>query len=504
MKHKKNKKKNERAKTKLKRSAAASAVSTKASAKDAAGKEKRSLWAVLTAKFRPLKKTPAEKEGPSQKQAAEELPAKKQAAKELPEVKDVPAAEEIALPAEETTVKDALSVEPTIASAEDSVPAEAAVAPAKETGENSLSAEADDSPAEDPSAEEADAEADEETDEDDEEVDSRTLSVKPVAIADSLRSDCSVNGMMLDVLITLLPLLAWSVYLFGLRPLVLALCSVYVCYMAELVSIFCFRRNPRMDLAPAVTGVLLALGMPPSAPLWLPALGAVIAVIPVRQLFGGTGKNRLNPAATALAILYIIFPKVMTALPDIGVKLPAIAPSVGKFEAVGTTALDTLLSGELPAQSLGSMFVGLRTGLIGEMSALLLIAGGIYLMLRRIVRPGLPVAFLLTVGALTYLFPTLAAASDAVALRYAAYHLLSGNLLLGVLFMATDPVTSPRGGLASLAAGVIGGAVTVIVRYFVSPHIGVICAVLVINLLARPLDYLCRPAPFGGRIKKTS
>lgn len=490
MKHKKNKKKNERAKAKLKRSAAASAVSAKASAKDAAGKEKRSLWAVLTAKFRPLKKTPAEKEGPSQKQAAEELPAKKQAAKELPEVKDVPAVEEIALPAEETTVKDALSVEPTIAPAEDSVPAEAAVAPAKETGENSLSAEADDSPAEDPSAEEADA--------------SRTLSVKPVAIADSLRSDCSVNGMMLDVLITLLPLLAWSVYLFGLRPLVLALCSVYVCYMAELVSIFCFRRNPRTDLAPAVTGVLLALGMPPSAPLWLPALGAAIAVIPVRQLFGGTGKNRLNPAATALAILYIIFPKVMTALPDIGVKLPAIAPSVGKFEAVGATALDTLLSGELPAQSLGSMFVGLRTGLIGEMSALLLIAGGIYLMLRRIVRPGLPVAFLLTVGALTYLFPTLAAASDAVALRYAAYHLLSGNLLLGVLFMATDPVTSPRGGLASLAAGVIGGAVTVIVRYFVSPHIGVICAVLVINLLARPLDYLCRPAPFGGRIKKTS
>ena len=490
MKHKKNKKKNERAKTKLKRSAAASAVSTKASAKDAAGKEKRSLWAVLTAKFTPFKKTPAEKEGPAQKQAAEKLPA----------VKDVPAAEEIALPAEETTVKDALSVEPTIASAEDSVPAEAAVAPAKETGEDSLSAEADNAPAEDPSAEEADAEADE----DDEEVDSRTLSVKPVAIADSLRSDCSVNGMMLDVLITLLPLLAWSVYLFGLRPLVLALCSVYVCYMAELVSIFCFRRNPTTDLAPAVTDVLLALGMPPSAPLWLPALGAAIAVIPVRQLFGGTGKNRLNPAATALAILYIIFPKVMTALPDIGVKLPAIAPSVGKFEAVGTTALDTLLSGELPAQSLGSMFVGLRTGLIGEMSALLLIAGGIYLMLRRIVRPGLPVAFLLTVGALTYLFPTLAAASDAVALRYAAYHLLSGNLLLGVLFMATDPVTSPRGGLASLAAGVIGGAVTVIVRYFVSPHIGVICAVLVINLLARPLDYLCRPAPFGGRIKKTS
>jgi len=332
----------------------------------------------------------------------------------------------------------------------------------------------------------------------------RTLSVRPVTMADSLRSDDTVNSMMIDVLVALLPILVWAVYLYGLRPLVLTGLSVAACYLTELLGRLIFRRKVPMDLTPAVTGVMIALGMPATAPLWLPLLGAAIAILPIRQFFGGTGRNRLNPAATALAILYIFFPQIMTAFCPTGVRLPALTVTVSGYETVGTTALDTLLSGALPDQSLGSMLVGLRTGLIGEMSALLLIAGGIYLVVRKVIRPGLPVAFILTVAALTYLFPTLEAASDVMALRYAVYHLLCGNLLLGAIFMATDPVTSPRSGRASVIAGVIGGAVTVAIRYYVSPHIGVICAILVVNLLSRILDYLTRPSLFGGRRKKKS
>ena len=332
----------------------------------------------------------------------------------------------------------------------------------------------------------------------------RTLSVRPVTMAESLRSDDTVNSMMTDVLVALLPILVWAVYLYGLRPLVLTGLSVAACYLTELLGRLIFRRKVPMDLTPAVTGVMIALGMPATAPLWLPLLGAAIAILPIRQFFGGTGRNRLNPAATALAILYIFFPQIMTAFCPTGVRLPALAVTVSGYETVGTTALDTLLSGALPDQSLGSMLVGLRTGLIGEMSALLLIAGGIYLVVRKVIRPGLPVAFVLTVAALTYLFPTLEAASDVMALRYAVYHLLCGNLLLGAIFMATDPVTSPRSGRASVIAGVIGGAVTVAIRYYVSPHIGVICAILVVNLLSRILDYLTRPSLFGGRRKKKS
>ncbi len=332
----------------------------------------------------------------------------------------------------------------------------------------------------------------------------RTLSIRPVTMADSLRSDDTVNSMMTDVLVALLPVLVWAVYLYGLRPLVLTGLSVAVCYVAELLGRLIFRRKVPMDLTPAVTGVMIALGMPATAPLWLPLLGAAIAILPIRQFFGGTGRNRLNPAATALAILYIFFPAIMTAFCPTGVRLPAFAMTVGGYEPLGTTALDTLLSGSLPEQSLGSMLVGLRTGLMGEMSALLLIAGGIYLVVRKVIRPGLPAAFILTVAALTYLFPTLEAASDVMALRYAAYHLLCGNLLLGAIFMATDPVTSPRSGRASVIAGIIGGTVTVAIRYYVSPHIGVVCAILVINLLSRVLDYLTRPSLFGGRRKKKS
>ncbi len=336
---------------------------------------------------------------------------------------------------------------------------------------------------------------------DDDDSGTLSLSVRPITMAGDLRCEDTVNSMMTDVLIALLPVLAWAVYLFGLRPLTLTALSVIACYLWEGLGRLLFRRGVPWDLTPAVTGVILALGFPATAPLWFPLLGAAIAIFPIRQCFGGTGRNRLNPAATALAILYILFPKLMTSFSTVGVRLPALAVTVEGFEPAGVSTLDALSAGTLPSLSLGRMLVGLRPGLMGEIPALLLIGGGIYLMVRRIVRPGLPLAFIATVAALTYFFPMLPAASDVVALRYAFYHLLSGNLLLGVLFMATDPVTSPRGGRASIIAGILGGVVTVVIRYFVSPLIGVIVAVLIINLLSRPLDYLTRPSLFGGRPK---
>lgn len=404
---------------------------------------------------------------------------------------DAPPASEAPVPSDEMTAENRATVE-NQRSSENEVPSpeheEAAPAPNTPSEEESASENANDTPEDDALLEEQ----------------PRPLSVKPIAMADSLRTEVSVNSMMLDVLVALVPILAWAVYLFGLRPLTLTGLSVATCYLTELLCHLLFRRKEPIDLAPAVTGVILALGMPATVPLWLPPLGAGIAILFIRQLFGGTGRNRLNPAATALAILYILFPQLMTAFCPVGVRLPALSLTAGPYEAIGPSALETLLSQTLPSQSLGSMFVGLRPGLIGETSALLLLAGGLYLVIRKILRPGLPLAFAATVALLTYSFPTLRAVTDVTALRYAGYHLLCGELLLGAIFMASDPVTSPRSGRAALVAGVIGGAVTVAVRYFVSPYIGVICAVLVINLLSRPLDYLLRPSLFGGRPKKKS
>ncbi len=318
----------------------------------------------------------------------------------------------------------------------------------------------------------------------------------------SLRTSDTVNSLFLDVIIALLPLFAWAVYLYGFRPLVLAGIAVAVCLILETPCRLIFRRGAPFDLSPVVTGLLLTLCLPPTVPLWIPALGAAVAAL-LRQLFGGIGRNLVNPAATAVAVLYILFPGLMTAFCETGVRLAPFAVTVGSYPTVGTTALASLLSGTLPSQSIGSMLVGLRPGLIGEPMALLLIAGGLYLAFRRVIRLGPPAVFLIVSAALFYFFPTLSAASDLVALRYAVYQLLCGNLLLGVFFMATDPVTTPRNPRAALIAAAAGGAVTVAVRYFVAPEISVICAILVINLLSKPLDLLFTPTPFGGKRKKT-
>ncbi len=405
---------------------------------------------------------------------------------------------------EPTAEGEALPVtEPEIASAV----SEDAVATEEPEGEADAPQEASDNESEAPAEVEDEPETPamaSETDEEafPEEEPHRILTVAPIRLPESLRAERTVNSMMTDVLVALLPLLIWAVYLFGLRPLTVAAVAVLSAYVVELLSRLIFRRWMPMDLSPAVTGLILALGMPPTVPLWLPALGSFIAVFFIRQLFGGTGRNRLNPAATALAILSIVFPAMMTTFCPTGVRLSPFSLTVSSFEPVEGTVLETLLSGTMPSESLGQLFFGLNTGLIGEMSAFLLLAGGIYLTARRVIRPGLPVAFLVTVAGLTYFFPTLAAASDAVAIRYALYHLLSGNLLLCAFFMITDPVTSPRSDRASILAGVIGGAVTVAIRYYVHPHIGVICAVLIVNLLSRPLDILLRPSVFGGRPKE--
>lgn len=139
--------------------------------------------------------------------------------------------------------------------------------------------------------------------------------------------------------------------------------------------------------------------------------------------------------------------------------------------------------------------------MIGEMSALLILAGGVYLCLRKIINPRLPAAFVLTVAVLSYIFPRLAIASDTIALQYAAYHILSGNLLFCAFFLSFFPGSAPVSPRAQLAAGIIGGAATFLIRYYVGAGADALIAVLIINLISRPLDLLLKPSVFGGRPK---
>jgi len=311
-----------------------------------------------------------------------------------------------------------------------------------------------------------------------------------------------LHTRQIDLLVAALPLLAWACYLYGLRPLTLTASAVIAAVLAETLGRLLFRRTTPIDLSPLVIAVLLVLAMPPTVPLWLPAVGAAVAVLFFHQLFGGTGCQRLVPAVATLALLWLVFPSYMAIGAADGQVLEPFSMTVEGYAAMEEFPLSVMKNGYLPNISLGTLFVGLRPGLMmGESSALLLIAAGLYLFFRKVVAPTLPLTFLITVAALTYAFPTLAAVTDIMALRYMGYHLLGGELLFGALFLAADPVCYPQTTRGQMAAGVIGGAVTVLMRSVFHPALGVPAAIIVINLLARPLDYLLAPVPFGGKRK---
>lgn len=190
----------------------------------------------------------------------------------------------------------------------------------------------------------------------------------------------------------------------------------------------------------------------------------------------------------------------MTAVPAPNQLLDPFSFSVSGYKAVGTDALNVVLKGYLPENSLWELLLGLRGGMIGEMSALLLIGGAIYLCIRRIYKPLLPITYILSVAGISYFFPTLAAASDTLALKGSLYNILGMNTMLCAVYMASDTVSTPRSPIGTVIAGIVGGAVTVSVRYHFSIEISALCGIIVINLLSLFLDRFLKRSPFGGWI----
>ena len=314
-----------------------------------------------------------------------------------------------------------------------------------------------------------------------------------------LTSPESFRGPMADVIVALLPVLAMSCYFFGLRALTMTLVSVCVCVLVEFLYGFLFRRPFSIhDLSAVVTGMLLAFCLPVNAPYWTVIVGALFAIVVVKQLFGGLGRNFMNPALAGRAFL-CTFPVIMTtwAAPMQQVGLGSAADAV-----TSATVLSYLHKGTIPVNlaTVKQLFLGQCAGSMGEISALMILLGGIYLVLRKVISPRIPLCYLGTVAALTYLFPM----GDNPSLTWMLYELLSGGLMLGAVFMATDYVTSPvtRRGQVVYAIGC--GILTVIIRYYGSYPEGVCYAILVMNTSASLLDHICRPRPFGtpGRSRR--
>jgi electron transport complex, RnfABCDGE type, D subunit len=304
-----------------------------------------------------------------------------------------------------------------------------------------------------------------------------------VSSSPHIRTPRDTRVIMLDVIIGLIPALIAGILFFGLNSLLVTVISVLACVFFEWGYRKLLKKSSTIhDLSAVVTGMLMAFCMPPTAPWWLPIIGALFAIVVVKQLFGGIGKNFLNPALAGRAFLFS-YPVLMTTW----------KASVFQGDAwTGATPLASLHVGKLASDSLSAMFLGNIGGCIGEVSALALLLGGLWLVLRKVITLRIPVSYIGTVAVITFIFSR---GNDHV--LWMLQNLLSGGLMLGAIFMATDYCTSPVTPKGQVIFGIGCGLLTVLIRYFGSYPEGVSYAILIMNLTAWMIDKSTAPRRFG-------
>lgn len=309
-----------------------------------------------------------------------------------------------------------------------------------------------------------------------------------VSSSPHIRSGITTQRIMFDVIIALTPAAIASVYIFGWKALLLIAVSVASCVLSEYVSRKVMKReNTIGDLSAVVTGMLLAFNVPVGINPVALAFGGVVAIVVVKQMFGGIGQNFVNPALTARIILMSSFPSQMSSW---------AAPFyyINRTDAVTTASPLGILkegaSGTMP--TLLSMFVGNRAGCLGETCAVALILGGLYLMARKVITPVIPVCYIGSVAVISL-----------IAGRNVLFDLLAGGLLLGAIFMATDYATSPINLKGQVVFAVSAGIITMLIRIFGSLPEGVSFSIILMNLLVPHIERLTRPKAFGKeRVKE--
>ena len=317
-----------------------------------------------------------------------------------------------------------------------------------------------------------------------------------VSTSPHIKSPETTRSIMIDVLIALLPSCIWGVVAFGPRSVSLLLISVICAVGFEALYQLILKKPITVtDCSAAVTGLLLGMNLPATAPLWIPIVGSFFAIVIVKQLYGGIGKNFMNPALAARAFLMLAWPSAMTASPLPFTTSPALALSVDSVDIVASaTPMQLLKAGTIPDTGLFNMLLGAKPGTIGEVSTLLLIGGGLYLLARRVITWHIPVSFVATVALLSYMFPKNAAER----VEFVACEVICGGLMLAAIFMATDYATTPVTENGRLLFGVGCGLITVFIRFFGGYNEGVTFAILIMNTLVWYIDNLTKPKRFGG------
>jgi electron transport complex protein RnfD len=328
----------------------------------------------------------------------------------------------------------------------------------------------------------------------------------PLTVAPSphIYSSDSVKKIMFGVVIALLPAFSFSIWIFGLNALLISLVAVFSCILTESVIQKYLLKSPVQipDGSAIVTGILLAFNLPANIPLWMVFVGSLFAIGIGKMVYGGLGNNPFNPALAGRVFLLISFPVQMTSWP-----LP-LQMRVQNLDAItGATPLGIIKEGIKNGQTIpdllnqlpdtGQLFMGTMGGSLGEISAVALLLGFAWLLFRRIVTWHIPVVMVFTIFAFTgilWLIDPLHNASP-------VFHILTGGVMLGAIFMATDPVTSPmtKSGMIIYSAGI--GLLTVIIRIYGAYPEGVSFAILIMNAFVPLLNKYIKPKRFGGILK---
>lgn len=326
-----------------------------------------------------------------------------------------------------------------------------------------------------------------------------------VSPAPHIHSKENTKSLMRDVMIALSPTMLVSIYFFGFSAIKLILVGVISCVLVEyLIQKYLLKTKVTInDYSAALTGVLLALNLPPSSPWWLILIGSIVAIGIAKMTFGGLGQNIFNPALVGRVFLLVSFPTLMTDW-----SIPQAWFRDGIDAITGPTPLAMVKEGLLAGQTIPEIFAAnnftvkqmlfIRMGgSVGELSAIALILGFIYMLIRRVIKPTIPVTIVCTVA----IFSSFFYFADPTQYTDPLFNILTGGLLLGSIFMATDYVTSPMNTKGMIIYGIGIGIITVLIRYFGAYPEGVSFAILIMNATVPLLNKYCKPKRFGKEVK---
>ncbi len=301
-----------------------------------------------------------------------------------------------------------------------------------------------------------------------------------VSVSPHLRSPRTTQKIMLDVLIALCPALVAATVIFGPRALLLTAVSAAFCVVLEFTWEKLMKKPVTVtDLSAVVTGVLLAFNVPASMPIWELLVGDAVAIICVKMLFGGIGCNFVNPALVGRVVMFFSFTADMTNF----------APPAAAIDALSSaTPLELIRQGSIGWSEFGQIFLGVHGGVLGETCAAALLLGGVYLCVRKVIKPIIPLAYMGSCLLFSWLFGS----------SQPVISLFAGGLMLGAIFMATDYVTTPTTDLGKLIFGLGCGLLTALMRCFASSAGAVSFSILLMNLVVPYINDLTAPKPFGG------